>query len=326
MKLIRGLASSLGVLALGGLLALPGTALAQYPDKDIHVICGYAPGTGADIITRYFADKLRAVSGRSVIVENKDGALTTIAATTFKAAKPDGYTLMITAGNSTLASAPHLFKQLNYDPVKDFTAISTLIKLPFMVGVDPSSPVKTLAELTAALKAKGDKASFGYSSAFALASTQLYQSIVGTNALGVSYKGTPQVMPDLASGQLDFIFSDATFLLAQAEQKRFRPLAITFAETSSIAPNIPGMAAAGVPGYDLSAWWLVMAPKGTPADVVKKLEGWFNQIVAAPETKADMVRFGAEPFVSNAKATQDMIAPEVEKWGKVMKLAKIDPQ
>lgn len=326
MKRFQKLTLSLGALALGGLLALPGTAQAQYPDKDIHVICGYAPGTGADIITRYFAEKLAKASGRTVIVENKDGALTTIAATTFKAAKPDGYTLMITAGNSTLSSAPHLFKQINYDPKTDFEPIHTLIKLPFMVGVDPSSPIKTLAELTATLKAKGDKATYGYSSAFAQVSTELYQSIAGTNALGVSYKGTPQVMPDLASGQIDFIFSDATFLLGQAEQNRFRPLAVTFAEGTSIAPTIPGMKAAGLPGYDLGAWWLAMAPKGTPAEIIKKLEGLFAQIVADPQTKTDMVRFGAEPYMAGSAAIKQMIPGDIDNWGKYAKLAKIQPQ
>ena len=324
MKGFRGLA---GMLALGALFALPGTAAhAEYPEKDIYVICGYAPGTGADIITRYFADKLRAVSGRAVVVENKDGALTTIAAAGFKSARPDGYTLMITAGNSTLSSAPHLFKQINYDPKTDFAPISGLIKLPFMVGVDPSSPVKTLAELTASLKAKGDKATYGYSSAFAQVSTELYQSLAGTKAVGVSYKGTPQIMPDLASGQLDFIFSDATFLLAQTEQNRFRPLAVTFADGTSIAPNIPGMKAAGLEGYDLSAWWLAMAPKGTPADIVKKLEGWFTQIVNDPQTKTDMVRFGAEPFPIGSQGLKAMIPSDIDNWGKYAKIAKIEPQ
>jgi tripartite-type tricarboxylate transporter receptor subunit TctC len=324
MKRFRGLAS---VLALGALFALPGAAAhAEYPEKDIYVICGYAPGSGADIITRYYADKLRAVSGRSVIVENKEGALTTIAAAGFKSAKPDGYTIMITAGNSTLSSAPWLFKQINYDPKTDFEPITTLIKLPFIVGVDPASPVKTLAELTAALKAKGDKASYGYSSAFAQVSTELYQSLAGTKAIGVSYKGTPQIMPDMASGQIDFIFSDATFLLAQTEQNRFRPLAVTFADGTSIAPNIPGMKAAGLDGYDLSAWWLAMAPKGTPEPIIKKLEGWFNQIVADPQTKADMIRFGAEPYPGNSKMIKEMIPKDIENWGKYAKLAKIEPQ
>ena len=325
MTRFRGLAS---VLALGALIALPGAAMAQanYPEKDIHVICGYAPGSGADIITRYFSERLAKVSGRSVIVENKDGALTTIAAGGFKSAKPDGYTLMITAGNSTLSSAPHLFKQIPYDPKTDFEPIHGLIKLPFIVGVDPSSPIKTLAELTAALKKKGDKASYGYSSAFAQVSTELYQSLAGTNAVGVSYKGTPQIMPDMASGQIDFIFSDATFLLAQAEAGRFRPLAVTFAESASIAPNIPGMKAAGLDGYHLQAWWLAMAPKGTPAPIMQKLQGWFAQIVNDPQTKTDMVRFGAEPYNADGKTLKAMIPGDIDNWGKYAKLAKIQPQ
>jgi tripartite-type tricarboxylate transporter receptor subunit TctC len=317
-----------GSLAVSALAALPGIALAQanYPEKDIHVICGYAPGSGADIITRYFSERLSKVSGRPVIVENKDGALTTIAAAGFKNAKPDGYTLMITAGNSTLSAAPYLFKKINYNPKADFEPIAGLIKMPFIVGVDPSSPIKTLSELTAALKAKGDKASYGYSSAFAQVSTELYQSFAGTKAIGVSYKGTPQIMPDLASGQLDFIFSDASFLTGQVDAGRFRPLAVTFADGSAITPNIPGMKAAGLDGYHLQAWWLAMAPKGTPAPILKKLEGWFMQIVNDPQTRTDMVRFGSEPYSADAQALKEMLPGDVDNWGRYAKLAKIEPQ
>jgi len=320
------LSMGVAVLALATVMVSP--ARAEYPDHDIHVICGYAPGTGADIIVRYWTDRWKQVIGSkaALIVDNKVGALTAIAAEGVKNAKPDGYTVFITAGNSTMASNPFLLKELKYDPQKDFTPVTSLMRLPFIFGVSASKPIKSMSELTAYLKEKGDKASYGYSSAFAISSTELYQSIAGTKAVGISYKGTPEILPDLESGALDFISSDATLMLEWARQGKFRPLAVTFADRSSLAPDVPGMKEAGIPGFDLSAWWGVWLPKGAPDDVVAKIEKDFNQIVADPKTKGDLVRLGAEPFPGNHKVLGDMVAPEMKKWGEVIKLAKIEPQ
>jgi tripartite-type tricarboxylate transporter receptor subunit TctC len=313
-------------LALAGVLVAPASAQ-NYPDRQITVICGFAPGSGADIVVRYFADKARSIAGQPMIVENKVGALTAIGAEALKNAKPDGYTIMITPGNSTMAANPHLFKQLKYDPVKDFTPITTLLKLPFVLGVAPSSPIKTVAELTADLKKKGDKASYGYSSPFALASSELYKSLTGTNALGVSYKSTPDIMPDLLSGQLDFIFSDSTFLIEQAKQNRFKMLAVTYANRSPLLPEVPGMGDAGVANFDMSAWWGVWGPAGVPQPVVDKVASWFDQIVKAPGAKDEFgAKFSGDPWPGNAKLLADTTPVEIKKWGDLIKLAKIEPQ
>jgi tripartite-type tricarboxylate transporter receptor subunit TctC len=315
-----------GAAIFTALVASPAWAQADFPNREIHVICAYAPGTGADIITRFWAEKLGKVSGKTIVVENKPGALTAIGAEFVKQAKPDGYTILITAGNSTMASNPFLFKKLSYDPQKDFTPVTTLMTLPFVLGVDPKSPIKSVPELTALLKQKGDKASFGYSSSFALAATELYQSIAGTKAIRVSYKGTPEIMPDLAGGQLDFIFSDATYLLGQEREGRFRALAVTTAKRSALAPHLPSMQEAGVPGYELSAWWGAWLPAGAPQPIVDKFAGWLNQAVALPETKSGLAPLGAEPFPGNAKVIAELLPKSLEQWGKVIKLAGIEPQ
>jgi tripartite-type tricarboxylate transporter receptor subunit TctC len=308
------------------LLAVPAAAQQDYPNRDIRVICGYAPGSGADTITRFFAERLRQLAGKPVIVDNKPGALTAIGAEALKMARPDGYTIMITAGNSTMASNPYLFKEIKYDPIKDFAPITSLMTLPFVAGVAPNSPVNSIAELTALLKQKGDKASHGYSSSFALAGAELYQSMVGTNAIRVSYKSTPELMPDLLGGQLDFIFSDATFLLGQAASGRFKPLAVTTLKRSSVAPNLPSLDEAGVKGYELSAWWGAWAPAGTPQPIIEKLAGWLNQIVASDETREALLKIGGEPLKGDAKLLAEMTPREMQRWERVIKIAKIEPQ
>jgi tripartite-type tricarboxylate transporter receptor subunit TctC len=320
--------SVLTAVAAASALLLAGPAGAQgFPEREIKIICGFAPGSGADIVVRYFAEKVRPLTGHAVIVENKVGALTAIGAEALKNAKPDGYTVMITPGNSTMAANPHLFKELKYDPVKDFTPITTLLKLPFIVGVTPTSPIKSVKELSEDLKKKGDKASYGYSSPFALASSELYMSIIGGKALGVSYKSTPDIMPDLASGQLDFIFSDSTFLIEQSKQNRFRMLAVTYAKRSALLPDVPGMEDAGVPNFDMSAWWGVWGPAGMPKPIVDKMAGWFDQIVNAPNAKEEFAsKFSADPWPGNAKLLADTTPVEIKKWGELIKLAKIEPQ
>jgi tripartite-type tricarboxylate transporter receptor subunit TctC len=311
------------------LVALPGAAQAQgfVPEREIRVICGYAAGTGADVIVRYFAEKIRPFTGgKPVVVENKAGALTQIAAEGVKNARPDGYTLFITAGNSTMSSNPHLFKQIKYDPLKDFTPVTTLIKLPFMFVVAPKSPINSMKDLEAHLKARGDKASYGYPNTFSLAATELYKQKLGLATVGVAYSATPQAMPDLINGQLDFVMSDATFLLNQSKQGLVKALAVTTAERSSVAPDLPGMKEVGIPDFDLSAWWGAWLPAGAPANIVNTYAEWLNKVVAMPETKEFMNKSGADPWLGSPAILAKHGAEDLKRWGEIIRLAKIEPQ
>ena len=322
-RTLTGAALAASALALAG----PVAAQEAYPSRDIRVICGYAAGTGADVIVRYFAEKLRPmVGGKPIVVENKPGALTQIAAEGVKNARPDGYTIFITAGNSTMSANPHLFKQIKYDPVKDFTPITTLIKLPFMFVVAPKSPINSMKDLEAHLKAKGDKASYGYPNTFSLAATELYKQKLGLTAVGVAYSATPQAMPALINGDLDVVMSDATFLLNQSKQGLVKPLAVTTAERSSVAPDLPGMKESGVPDYNLSAWWAAWLPQGAPQPIVDKIGGWLNDIVKQPETKTFLNGIGAEPWLGDQKTLTAHVPADLKLWGDIIKLAKIEPQ
>jgi tripartite-type tricarboxylate transporter receptor subunit TctC len=326
-SLTRRTLTGAALAAAGMALAGPLAAQEAYPAREIKIVCGYAAGTGADVIVRIFADKLRQFTdGRPVIVENKPGALTQIAAEVVKNARPDGYTLFITAGNSTMSANPHLYKNIKYDPLKDFAPVTTLIRLPFMVVVAPNSPVKSMKELEAHLKAKGDKGTYAYPNTFSQVATELYKTRLGLTPLGVAYQATPQAMPDLANGQLDFMISDATFLLNQSRQGLVRPLAVTTARRSSLAPDVPSMEDVGIRDYDLSAWWAAFFPAGTPQPIIAKMEGWLNQIVPTEDTKKAVNNVGAEPWPGNSKLLADHMKTDLKLWGDIIKLAKIEPQ
>ena len=321
MKTFRAVLVAAAVVA-----AVPAMAQEDYPNHTVTVICGYPAGNGADVITRYFADKFKDAVKQPAIVENKPGAQTALAATFVARAKPDGYTLFITAGNSTMASNPYLFKTLQYDPVKDFIPTTTIAKLPFLVTVGPNSPAKSVKDLVEILKKKGTKASYGYSNSFGQAAAALFTKLTGTTPLPVAYKATATAMTDMLSGELDFIIMDSSFGVQQAKHGTIRALAVTTADRSPVAPEYPGMAEAGVPGYDLSAWWAVWVPANTPAPVVKKLETVFNQIDATDETKTFLLNIGAAPMPGTTESAKALLPKELEKWGKVIKEANIQPE
>ncbi len=313
-------------LTLVAIAAVSPATAQEYPGKPITIICGYAAGTGADVIDRYFAEKLRLLSGQPVVVENKPGAQTNLAASYVAHAKPDGYTIFITAGNSTMAANPHLFKNLPYDPLKDFTPVTTIAQLPFLVTVSPKSPVKSVKELVDLLKAKGNKASYAYPNSFSQAATALFTKITQTTPVPVAYKATPTALTDMLAGDLDFIFMDASFGVQQEKQGQIRILAVTSAERSPVAPDFPGMKEAGIPDFDLTAWWAVWLPAKTPAPIVKKLEVWINQIDATDETRAFLLKIGAAPWPGSAEKLADLTPKEIAKWGKIIKDANIQAE
>ena len=211
-QVLAGLGLGLGM----AMAALP-TAAQEYPARDIHAICVFPPGSGGDVFVRYFSSKLSdALGGKTVVVENKPGALGNIGSEYVAKAKPDGYTILITPGSSTLAASPHTFKKIGFDPVKDFTPVTTLSKLAFAMVVDPKTPIMTVADLTAHLKKKGDKASYAAATNTGNVATELYKSISGAPALPIPYKDYTVPLPDLIAGNLDFFIADPVFVVGDA--------------------------------------------------------------------------------------------------------------
>ena len=309
----RGLGCGIAILFAAS-LSLPATAPAQdYPNKDIHALIGFAAGSGADILGRFFTAKLAAKLGRTVIVDNKPGAIGNIAAEAAARAKPDGYTILIAAGSASFAANVHLFKKLPFDPIKDFTPVTTLASLPFLLVVSPQSPAKSVRELTALLKQKAGKAFYGQSNTTGLASAELYKRIAGFEATRVAYKVTADAMNELLAGQTDFMFMDAVFGLEQARSGKLRALAVTSGERSSLAPELPSMIEGGVPGFDLTAWWGVYLPAGAPQPIVDRLAELCVAANSDPKVKEVLSTFVLEPALG-FKETNALYQRELPTW------------
>jgi tripartite-type tricarboxylate transporter receptor subunit TctC len=291
-------------------------------------VCNFPAGTGADIYVRYFANKLQEKIGKPVVVENKGGAQGNIGTEFAARAKPDGYTILIAPGSSTMAAAKSTFKQLPFDPEKDFTPITTLVRLGFVIVVDAKSPHMTLADLTEALKQKGEKGAYGTGSNTGLVTGELYKAGFGLKTKSVNYGGQNAMasINDMLGGQLDFVSSDTAFSRGLEDQGKIRALVQTSSFRASAFPNVPTVKEAGVPRFDkMEPWWAAYAPAGTPKPIVDKLEAWFNDIVKTPETKEFFNKLGGEPYPGDRTVLAKIQKEETEAWREYVKLAKIDP-
>jgi len=316
-------ASAGAALAAPG-LAAPSFAEDAWPSREIHSICMFPPGSGADILVRFYANKLQQAVGRTVIVENKVGSFGNIANEYVARSKPDGYTIYVAPAN-LLAIAPHIYTKLAYDPLNDFDHITTLFKIPFIMVVAASSPFKSVAELTAYLKDKGDKASYGSISTVSLVSAELYKQQFGLQTVEVKYKNSQDGIGDLIGGNLSFIYADPAGSAAHIKAGRVRPLVVTTAQRVQALPDIPSSREAGIANTNIYSWWTVHTPKGTPQAIRDRLEKIFNEIAVAPDTKAFLANNGSDPFPGDHTVARHEIEQGIKDWGGYVKLAKIEP-
>jgi tripartite-type tricarboxylate transporter receptor subunit TctC len=294
-----------------------------YPSRDMRVVVGLPPASGGSIIARFYADKLAQVSGQPVIVENRPGMILSIGADVVAKSAPDGYTILITSVTSSHAANNFLFKKLPYDPIRDFTPVALLQQGYFILTVRPESGWDTVAKLTAAMKQKGAKASYGYGSPPALGSAELHKARTGIQAVGIPYRTAMQSLPQMFAGELDFQFFDSTQGTPLITGGKLRGLAIT-ASKRVPGVDLPTMAeAANIPEFDISPTWGVFLPAGAPPSVVAKLEAWFLAIVNMESTKLFLSRTHASPFPGDAKALAAFLPKEIKKWEELAKLAKI---
>ncbi len=313
----------------GATLATISGARAQtYPDRQITAICNFPAGTGGDTFVRYFGGEFSKIIGKPVIVDNRGGALGNIGTEAAAKAKPDGYTILIAPGSSTMAAAVSTFKKLPFDPIKDFIPITTLSKLAFVIVVDAKSPHKTLAELTAFLKAKGDKATYGQAANTGLVMAALYKRGAGLTGLQMAqYRDMQTPLNDLYAGQLDFLAADFPWATEQAKAGKIRILATSSDTRSPSAPDVPTMVEAGVRDFgSLTPWWSVFAPAGTPKPVTDALETAFNKVTASEDTKKWLGALGSEVFPGNSKMLAELLEKEIKNWAVYVKLAGIEPQ
>ena len=310
--------------ALAALIPAPGRAQ-DYPTREIYSVVNFGPGSGMDIMIRYYSAKLAELAGKPVVVVNKPGAQGNIATEHLVRSKPDGYTIMITPASATLAAAASVFKKLPFDPVKDVQPVVLLSRLAFVFAVDGKSPIRSVADLTQALKQKPGNGAYGTTSNTGIVSAELYKQRTGLQTNYVAYKGN-ELFNDLHGGHLDFISMAPTSLAEPIRTGRMRGIAVTSSKRVGLLPELPTMAESGFPDYDLSPWIGLVVPAGTPQPIVDKLAAWHRQINATAETKEKMILFGMDPLEGDAGAMAERIKSDTEKWAEFVKLAKIEPQ
>jgi tripartite-type tricarboxylate transporter receptor subunit TctC len=320
---VKSFARIAAVSLVAGLVA--GAAHAQtYPSQDIRLVCAFPAGSGADVLVRYFAEKLRPITGRTVIVENKAGAAGNIASEYTARAKPDGHTIFVHAATAVAANMS-LFKSPPVDVGKTIQVAATINRQPFMLVVDAKSPYKTVAELTAAMKAKGDKATYATAAPTGIIMGEIYKNAAGLQAVEVNYKTAPDSLNELTSGKVDYGMHDPVFSLAQQREGRLRILAVSTGKRLQASADLPTMTEVGIP-MDLTGWWAAMVPTGTPKPVIDQIHKWFVEIVSTEDTKKFLNSFGGDPNIMSPDEAQAQFLKEIKNWGDYVKMAKIQPQ
>ncbi len=317
MRAAAGIAVASAVLLSGA-----GNALAQaYPSQDIRLICAFPAGSGADVLVRYFAEKLRPIVGRPVIVENKVGAGGHIATEYVAKAPGDGHTIYVFAGTGVAVMAS-IFNKPPVDVAKTYQMAATINRQPFMIVVDAKSPHKNLAELTAAMKAKGDKATYATAAPPGTIVGEIYKQKTGVSAVEVNYKTAPDSLNELTSGKLDYGVHDPVFSLAQQREGRLRALAVSTGQRLQASHDIPTFKEQGV-DLDVTIWWAAMVPSSTPKPVVDQINKWFTQIVSSEETKKFLNSFGGDPNVNSPEEAQKMFLKAIDDWKGYVEIAKL---
>jgi tripartite-type tricarboxylate transporter receptor subunit TctC len=319
--------SFLGLIAIGlSVVAAPAPSVGQtYPTRNVTIMCGFAAGGGGDLICRYIAEKLSPVIGQRAIVENRVGAMGTVAADATARARPDGYTILITPGSATHSGYNYLFQKPLYDPIRDFTMITTVARLSFILVVNPKTlPVNSVAELTA--WAKAHKSKTGGSTVTGLVASESYRIATGIDMLQVPYKSAQTSVIDLLAGELDFMFCDPGLAMGHLGDGGLRGLALTSSNKSEAMPNLPTMAESGFPGYDVTGWWAAFAPANTPAPIVGQLRAWIDEIVLRDETKAFFNRAGIDTFPAGKLDFDKFQREQIDVWKKHIELANIPKQ
>ena len=323
---------SIAAAGLGAIIfTTSGGALAQgpaasFPSKSITIVIPATPGGAIDLTARVIGPKLTDAWGKPVVVENKAGATGIIGTEFIAKATPDGQTLVLVA--SSHAINPSMFKKLPYDTVKSFEPVVLTHVLPLMLVVHPSLPVKNVQELIAYAKANPGKLSFASSGPGGAPhmSGELFKNMAGLDMIHVPYKGSTAAHSDLLAGRVSMMFDTVSAISPHVKSGALRALAVTTAKRSAAMPDVPTMAEAGMKGYETSTWGGILAPAGTPKDVVAKLNAEINKALAAQDVRQRMLDSGIEPAGGTPQQFTAFIQSEMAKWGKVAKTAGIQPE
>ena len=295
----------------------------SYPVKPVRVVVSFPAGAGVDIVARTVTPRLTEAFGQQFIVDNRAGASGNLGAEVAAHAVPDGYTLLFTP--ASVASSQALYQKLGYNLERDLVPISIVASAPFVLVVHPSLPVKNVKDLIAMAKAKPGQllyASTGNGGSPHLAS-ELFKLQAKIDIVHIPYKGTPPAVVDLISGQVSMMFANTLSVLPYVNSGRLHALAISSAKRSAAAPALPTIAESGMPGFETSTWFGMMAPTGTPADIVTRLGNALRKIVQTKTVADALIAQGADPIGSTAEEFQARIKSDIDKWARTIKAAGV---
>jgi tripartite-type tricarboxylate transporter receptor subunit TctC len=315
------------LLATVAFVAGAGHAAAQdsYPSRAIKFVVPFAAGSATDTLARVLGEKMSASLGQSIVVDNMPGASGFLAAQNVARAEPDGHTVLVTS-NTTHAANQSLFKKLPYDPIGGFEPVTKLGTITLALVVNPSVPAGSVKELIDYAKANPEALSFGSGSSSSRIAGEMLKTLAGINMVHVPYKSNPQAVTDLLGGQISMVFADISTTLPQAKAGKVKALAVSSPQRTPLAPDLPTMAEAGVPGYDLTAWFAAFVPAGTPQPIVDKLNTAFKEALADPKATETLLGAGIEPTSSTPGELKAFVVSETDKWAKIVKAAGIEAE
>ena len=309
------------------LLALSMTSIAQtYPVKPLRMVVPFSPGGPNDTLGRLISQKLTESWGQTVVVDNRGGAGGTVGLEAASRLPGDGYTIAM-GGSSNLAVAPSLYAKLAYDPIKDFTPIINVAIVPYALAVNPTVPAKNVKELIVVARTKAGYLSYGSSGMGSMSSlaAEMLKSMSKTEIVHVPYKGTAPALIDVVSGQIDMMLADLAVIKPQADAGKLRVIGVTGSKRSSADRDVPTIAESGLPGYELSPWFGVVAPAGVPRELTTKL----NSAIGASLKSADVMQrlggLGYEPLGGTSEQFAVTIKSDIAKYAKIVKSAGIQP-
>jgi len=314
---MRHIAAGLAILA--ALLAGAAHAQQSYPDKPVRMVVPWPPGGSVDIVARLISEKLGQKLGQPIIIDNRSGASGTIGMDAVAKSRPDGYTLLI--NTIPLATNPALFAQLPFDTVRDFAPIALIAKMPHLLIATQSITVNNMRELLALAKSRPGRLTYssaGNGSTFHMAG-ELFKYLSGTDVLHIPYRGGGPALADAISGQVDISFPSFVAALPFVKAGKIKALAITSASRSPLMPDLPTIAEAGLPGYEFTSWFMILAPAGTPRDIVSRLNQSVTETMKSPDLIDRFAREGTEIVTGSPDQATAFLNAEIVQWGKVIR-------
>ena len=313
-------------LALVALCTAAAGACAQaYPSKPIRMVVGFPPGGGNDIIARMVGSKMQEAWGEPVLIDNKPGANSIIAAEHVAKSAPDGYTLLVNATGG-MSVNPVLYTKLPYDSLKDFVPISMVGVFPLVLVVHPSLPAGSVTELVAYARANPGKLDYSAGSTAFQVATEMLKQMTGTDIRHIPYKGSAAAIAAVIAGDVQMTIVDTPPLVAQIKAGKVKALGVTAAKRAAAMPELPTVAESGVPGYEMVLWIGVFAPAGTPREIVSKLNAEIVRIVRLPDIRAELAGMGVDPVGNTSEQMAEWIRREIARFGPVVKAANIQAE